>query len=441
MVSTPICDFIQMYARSNALRLHMPGHKGTGVLGCEALDITEIDGADDLYHAQGIIARSEANASWLFGCPTFYSTEGSSLCIRAMLYLAMLTSKEERPLILAGRNAHKTFLHSAVVLDFDIQWLCPARFDSYHSCSLTAEDLHRALESCPRKPAALYLTSPDYLGNEADLSSLSRICHKNGILLIVDNAHGAYLRFLPQSRHPMDLGADLCCDSAHKTLPVLTGGAYLHVRDTRLAEKAKDALSLFGSTSPSYLIMQSLDAANPYLETLTEKLTQFLPKVSDLKNTLMDNGWTLCGSEELKITLLSKPYGYEGTQLADLLLKEGIVCEFSDPDYVVCMLTPSNSDADLRRLGQALCAVSKKQAIEIPPPMPGVSPVRCTPRKAAFSQTEQLPIDQCLGRILASASVGCPPAIPIIMCGEEITQSAIAMFRYYGITHCSVTHS
>ena len=121
---TPILDFVQRYADAKALRLHMPGHKGMPLLGMEALDITEIEGADSLYEASGIIRESEENASTLFGCETFYSTEGSSHCIRAMLYLVRLHAKEngKKPLILAGRGAHKTFLSAAALLDLDVYW-------------------------------------------------------------------------------------------------------------------------------------------------------------------------------------------------------------------------------------------------------------------------------------------------------------------------------
>ena len=124
-MDTPICDFVRRYAQSGTLRLHMPGHKGTGPLGIEQLDITEISGADSLYEASSIIAQSERNAGVLFGCPTFYSTEGASQCIRAMVYLAMLHAKQNsrKPLILAGRNAHKTFLSAAALLDLDVEWI------------------------------------------------------------------------------------------------------------------------------------------------------------------------------------------------------------------------------------------------------------------------------------------------------------------------------
>ena len=141
-METPICDFVRNYAQNNALRLHMPGHKGTCFLEMEQ-DITEIDGADSLYEAGGIIAQSEANASKLFGCKTLYSTEGSSQCIRAMLYLVQLHARQNgvKPLIAAGRNAHKTFLTAAALLDLDVHWLYPKDNTGYLSCSLTAEDI------------------------------------------------------------------------------------------------------------------------------------------------------------------------------------------------------------------------------------------------------------------------------------------------------------
>ena len=128
-MNTPVVDFVRRYARQRTTRMHMPGHKGRGPLGCEELDITEIAGADELYEAEGIIAQSEANATQLFGTArTYYSTEGSSQCIRAMLHLAlqMRPAKAGRPVLLAARNAHKALLYAAALLDFDIQWLWPA---------------------------------------------------------------------------------------------------------------------------------------------------------------------------------------------------------------------------------------------------------------------------------------------------------------------------
>jgi len=215
-MNTPICDFVKAYGEGNPLRLHMPGHKGVSRLGCEGMDITEIGGADVLYHSAGIIRESEENAAALFGTArTVYSTEGSSLCIRGMLYLAMQCTGRRR--FLAGRNAHSTFVTAAALLDAEVDWLWGG--DALTACAVTADSVADALDGMEEPPAAVYITSPDYLGNILPVSAIADVCHARGVLLLVDNAHGAYLRFLPRSRHPITLGADLCCDSAHKTLP------------------------------------------------------------------------------------------------------------------------------------------------------------------------------------------------------------------------------
>ena len=436
-MDTPICDLVRKYAESEAIRLHMPGHKGKNQLGVESMDITEIDGADSLYEADGIIRQSEENASELFGCPTFYSTEGSSQCIRAMLYLALLHAREQgkKPVIAAGRNAHKTFLTGAALLDLDVKWLYPKEAGSYLSCDLTVEDVEAVLEA--EKPTAVYLTSPDYLGNVADIAGIARVCKKYGALLLVDNAHGAYLKFLRPSRHPMDLGADLCCDSAHKTLPVLTGGAYLHGTE-KFRDWAKNALALFGSTSPSYLILQSLDGANPYLASLTDRLKEFVPYVESVKEKLSARGYALHGQEPLKITISPKPYGYTGQELAEILLNCHIVSEFADPDFLVLMLTPENSPRELDALAKALLSVPEKAPIPGQPPRFQPGQRVCSPRDAMLSPMETLPVAESEGRVLAAATVGCPPAVPIVVSGERIDAHAIDCFRYYGITHCSV---
>ena len=290
-MNTPICDFVNAYVRRNSVRLHMPGHKGAALLGCEPYDLTEITGADSLYEADGIIRESENNASGLFGCPTFYSTEGSSQCIRAMMHLLMLYAKAngKKQLIAAARNVHKTFLTAAAFQDWETVWLWPDEQESYLSCTAHADQLDQALQNMPEKPVAVYLTSPDYLGQQSDIRSISRVCRKHGVLLAVDNAHGAYLHFLKESLHPMDMGADICCDSAHKTLPVLTGGAYLHIRESapqRFMKNAKQAMVLFGSTSPSYLTLSSLDLCNLYLkENFEDKLARMVELVKQAKAT------------------------------------------------------------------------------------------------------------------------------------------------------------
>ena len=435
MISTPVCDFVRAYAASAPVRLHMPGHKGRGILGCESLDITEIRGADDLYHPEGILARSEENASRLFGCRTVYSAEGSSLAIRAMLYLAY-TRSGCKGRCLAGRNAHKSFLHTAVLLDFPISWLWAG--DSYLSCPVTAETVEAAILAEQEKPFAVYLTSPDYLGNLAPVGEIANVCHRHGVPLLVDNAHGAYLKFLPRSLHPMDLGADLCCDSAHKTLPVLTGGAYLHMGPDWTTEEAKAAMALFGSTSPSWLILQSLDGANPAMERLPGDIAALAPHIAALKGALLAHGFALVGAEPLKITVHAAKFGYSGEEMAEILEKQGIFCEFADRDFLVFMLTPRNTPEELDRLRAALCALPRGVRQEEPPIALARPKAACTPRQAAFAPRETIPVENSLGRILALANVSCPPAVPIVMCGEEIDEAAREALCRCGIEEVTV---
>ncbi len=441
-MSTLICDFVRRYQESAAVRLHMPGHKGKFLLGFEPWDITEIDGADELFTADGIIAESEEQASALFGAHTVYSTGGSTLCIQTMLHLTALyaASKGEQPCVLAARNAHKAFVNAAALLDIDVNWLYPDMDSSYVSCPVTARQVARALAEQP-SITAMYLTSPDYLGNMQDIQGIAEVCHRANVLLLVDNAHGAYLKFLPQSCHPMDLGADMCCDSAHKTLGVITGGAYLHISHAApalLTRQAKASMALFGSSSPSYLILQSLDASNDRMADFAQQLAEFLPIIDGLKKRLAAHGYELAGEEPLKLPLCPKSFGYTGIEIAGLLEHHGMYPEFYDPDHVVLMLTPYNSTDDLNRLETVLLSLPRRAPVTaVPPTAPHPVPVM-TPRQAILSESEVLPIAQCLNRVSAAAAISCPPAILLAVCGERIDQQVMDCLRYYGITHCAV---
>ena len=438
-MKTPISDFLKEYVNSGCVRLHMPGHKGVGNI--EKYDITEISGADSLYSASGIIRESELIASDIFGADTFYSAEGSSLAIRAMLYLALTSRPSDRePCILAGRNAHKVFVSAAAMLGFKIEWIVGD--GSYLSTEISASALEEKLDSMDKPPIALYVTSPDYLGCTSDIASLADVCHKRDILLLVDNAHGAYLKFLSPSRHPIDLGADMCADSAHKTLPVLTGGAYLHIRRGACQDfksRAKDAMALFGSTSPSYLILESLDRANPYLAgKFAGELLTYIDKIAAIKCDLQAYGYGIIGDEPMKITLSPTPIGYSGTELAELLSKKGIEVEFSDPDYLVMMPAPCGGDALLDSIKGILLALNKRKPRAESAPHISLPECVMSPREAVLSATERVPVSESRGRILGAVTVGCPPAVPILVSGERINDDSIAAFKYYGIEYVSV---
>ena len=415
--------------------MHMPGHKGAGILGFEGMDLTEIYGADELFAAEGIIKESEQNASSLFGCPTYYSTQGSTLCIQTMCTILCqdAKSKGKKPKILAGRNAHRSFIHAAALLDFDIEWLYGK--SDYLSCKIHAEDLEKAIiESLP---TAVYLTNPDYLGNLLDIKALASVCKKHNVLLAIDNAHGAYLRFLKDSLHPIDLGADLCCDSAHKTLPVLTGGAYLHLSDSLnqvWADDVKHFMEYFSSTSPSYLIMASLDAANEVLDTtFRNSLFECIQRVDGLKNTLVQHGYTILSGEPMKITISTKEFGYTGNEIANLLMECDIYPEFYDSDYIVLMPSPYNTKDDLKRLETCLCGIERKPILINKPPKLEQSKKAMNVRQALFSSSITLDVSKSLGQVCSSVTVSCPPAILPVIPGEVISESSIEVMKYYGI--------
>jgi len=238
------------------------------------------------------------------------------------------------------------------------------------------------------------------------------------------------------------LGADMCCDSAHKTLPVLTGGAYMHISKEAPAifsARAKDALALFGSTSPSYLILQSLDLTNRYIaDGYREKLADFIDVVNDCREKLEAHGYILCGNEPLKLTISTKLYGYDGRDFASALEKRGIICEFADNDYCVLMLTPEIGAHGINRLTDAMFGIPKLDVISAKPPKFHCADCVMSARTAVFSPSEVISASESAGRILANATVGCPPAVPIVMCGERIDEAAMRAFEYYGIDKVTV---
>lgn len=443
-MNTPIVDFIKSYEEKNITRMHMPGHKGAAFLGFESNDITEIKGADSLYHADGIICASEENASKLFEtAKTVYSTEGSSICVKTMLHLALMKWRSKvkdmsiRPVIIAARNAHISFMHSAMLLDFDVVWLWPKGEDyNLLACKLDTDEIRDSIDKAGERLAGVYITSPDYLGNVADISNIAKLCHDKGSILLVDNAHGSYLSFINDDKysHPIKLGADMCCDSAHKTLPVLTGGAYLHM-NTGLPDilyaNVKNVMNIYGSTSPSYLILQSLDLCNKYIaEELIKCAGTFADRIKQVKESISDIGIKILDTDPYKITMKTAC----GHKLAEHLRLNAIECEYSDNEYVVLMLTPLNTEEDLTQLLEVLkqykeeCRNDEAEAVRITKPS-----VVMTIREAMLSNQETVRVENSLGRICASPIVSCPPAIPVVVSGEIIDEFAITTLTRYNI--------
>lgn len=254
----------------------------------------------------------------------------------------------------------------------------------------------------------------------------------------------------------------MCCDSGHKTLPVLTGGAYLHLGpDAPVCDEAavRSALALFGSTSPSYLILQSLDGCNRALaEEFRPQLAACCAALEALRaelNACAGCEFVLPGQgsarEPLKLTLDAAALGLTGQALADRLRAGAVECEYADPRYVVLMATPWNSAEDLARLRAVLTACCAEAKPGPAPQLPDAGsafaalesalaehPPVCSIREAVFAPQQRLLIHEAEGRVCAMPTVSCPPAIPIVVSGETVSPEAVALMERYGIETVAV---
>ncbi|MBQ3916069.1 MAG: aminotransferase class V-fold PLP-dependent enzyme [Ruminococcus sp.] len=432
-MNTPINDFLNKYNDSGVLRCHMPGHKGHTPDEADwlpyAIDITEISGADSLFEADGIIRQSEENAAKLWGsADTLFSAGGSTLCIQAMLTAMKLEGRRG----VAVRNVHRSFLNAAALLDLEVDWLIP----DYSGGILSGRiDPEKAADMLDEK-SFLYVTSPDYTGAMADIPELSRVCKEKGAMLLVDCAHGAHLPFFETNMHPIALGADICCDSAHKMLPALTGGAMLHCSKPGYRDILRQCMSMFGSTSPSYLIMDSLDLCCRYVsQRIREDIRRSLHLIREFREHF--SGQLLfTDGDPFHITIKAAQSGFDGRVLAEEMRKNGAECEYADRELVILLMSPVNTTGEYIQLSHVLARSLQNvpkilpSAIEFTLPVPEQV---MSIRQAAFSPSEEIPVTSAKGRICASVKVPCPPAVPIAVSGERITSQHIALFQNYGI--------
>ncbi len=375
---TPILDFLTEYAASDTARLHMPGHKGMAPACVPAalsamyrFDITEIAGADNLFAPEGIIAASEEAASRIFGAATFYSCEGSSLAIKAMLYLSLKhfdnvaekNASFRSALIAIGKN-HKALYNGAELLNISVE-----HTDSVNDGLVSKI---KELKAGGYTVIGVYVTYPDYFGNVTDLKSIKQAILPFDVPLLVDGAHAAYFKFLKGEfaknyPHPIDCGADMVCTSAHKTLPALTGAAYLHISDSLkdVIPLAKHAMDIFGSSSPSYLIMASLDGVNGVAKEFEESLEGFCLKVKKLKEELADMGFDIAVSDPMRITV-RKPERFNGSDFANALREHGCEPECFADGYVILMLSPYNTDKDLKKIKEAFESLHEGRVTQSP---------------------------------------------------------------------------
>ncbi|WMJ22549.1 aminotransferase class I/II-fold pyridoxal phosphate-dependent enzyme [Paludicola sp. MB14-C6] len=446
-MNTPIFDFLTNYRNQNGSRLHMPGHKGIGIApkgssyeSIYSYDITEITNADELFSADGIILESEENTSYLYQTKhTSFSAGGSTLCIQAMLKLVAKPGET----IIAARNVHSSFINTCALLDITPYFVLPKFNDDFFvSGEITPQSIQQAINDCPNAKA-VYITSPDYLGCISDVKAIAAICNQHHIPLVVDNAHGAHLKFLPEDIHPITLGATLCCDSAHKTLPVLTGGAYLHVsnKSNITKQQVKSGMALFGSTSPSYLILASLDLNNCYLDCFAKKDFEKLQEnVLRIEQIAREKGFTPISKyyDITKLTFDAYQVGLTGVELKRHFQNYQIEPEYTAERHVVLMLSPMNSDVDLQRIITAIQSIKQKPRIQTEKASYCIPKRHMNIREALFSEQEKCDINEAIGKIAAEVKIKCPPGVPIVLPGEQIDQNTQKLLKKSSISSLNV---
>lgn len=437
MAETPLYTALKTHADLHRASFHTPGHKNSEmmrVFNFFDLDFTELPDTDSLYEASGAIKKAEDRMSGLYGTQqTLFSAGGCTLCIQTMLKLALPYGGK----VVASRMIHKSAVNTMALLNADVRWVMP-KVDEHTGLFLQVEpaDIETILIQEP-DIACVYTTSPDYFGHIADIAGISKICKRHNVPLLVDNAHGAHLKFLPEDIHPITLGADLVADSAHKTLPVLTGGALLHIADAKFAPCARAAMSIFGSTSPSYPIMASLDVCQSWLCSNGKAAFFALQKeISKIKEIAAQKGILddYANVDPVRLTLNVAKIGISGDSAAKYFRQNGVEPELSTAERVVFIATPMNLPEDFERLTMAIKNLQPSgDALHVRCPTFELPIVKKSLHSALFSPSERINSCDAVGRVSSGTVCPCPPGIPILVPGELITEISVKNLLRYGI--------
>ena len=424
MSNTPLYDALVRYAAGGALRMHMPGHSGHGgrlraLAALAPFDVTELPCTGDAFTGEGPVGQALELADRFYGGTTLFSAGGATLCLQAAL--AMMAAPGSR--IVIDRRCHKAVLNAAILLGLEPVWLYPEGEGA--SAAPSPESLASLLRGSGAR--ACCITSPTYYGLVADCAGLIAAAHASGAQILFDNAHGAHLA-CERALHPFFLGADFTVDSFHKTLPALTGAAMLHCHRSR--GEALAAMRLFGSTSPSFPVLASLDLARAYLEEdAPADYAAACARAAALRAALaartrfsFPSAPPGCRLDPLRLTLCCDGCAESGRQVSELLAGQGILLEMADARYAVAILTLQHRPEEFARLQDALCALPLTEGGGSPaafsaPPLSAALP----PREAFFAPQETLPLAAAGGRIAAEPLYFYPPGIPLCVPGERLT--------------------
>lgn len=423
----------------------MPGHKlGKGIpaeLLCDpaSLDLTEIPGTDNLHYPEGPIKEAQELAARAFGAEqTFFLVNGSTCGVHAMI-LSMCKPGDK---LIVARDCHKSVINGMLLAGVQPVYIKPGfNSDFAIPSTLNPNDIELAIKENSDAVGVL-ITRPNYYGICSDIEKIAEITHSYGKLLAVDEAHGAHLKFstaLPVCA--MDAGADICVQSAHKTLPALTQSAYLHIKGDRIdAERLRFYLSALQTSSPSYILMAALDIAREIMERRGEDmLEQLLLKVDIIEKRLIDNGFAILGDRFIKegsmdrtrLVVNLKQLGSTGFEIDRLLRKKyNIQVEMADLYNLVCITTVADQKSNFDRLEAALAEISdhlkdNPGAADIIVRDLKVPPLAIDPREILNRKGRKVKLQEAVGRISKTIITPYPPGIPVICPGEVILEDAV----------------
>lgn len=427
----------------------MPGHKlGKGIpeefleeLFC--LDVTEIPGTDNLHFPEGAIREALELAARAYGADeTFFLVNGSTCGVHA----AIMTVCKPGDKLIVGRDCHKSVINGMMLAGVEPVFAAPeynSRFDI--TTFIPPSEIEYLLCNNP-DCAGVFITRPNYYGICSDVQEIAAITHRYNKILVVDEAHGAHLGF--SSRYPgsaLSLGADISIQSAHKTLPALTQGAYLHVKSKRIdTGRLKYNLSILQTTSPSYIIMSFLDIARAVMEAKGKKLLDtLLDNISWFKSNIENKGLSIlsnytidkCETDISRIVINVKGLDRTGFEVEKLLRRENnIQVEMSDMNNIVCISTVAHNMDDFKMLCSALNGLSAgdkesgfsadiynrevfeaKQAMSL--------------KDVLYSRGMKIGINKAVGKVCRGMITPYPPGIPVICPGEVIQEAAVDYIR------------
>ena len=431
-MNAPLYNKLCALAQSDTLRMHMPGHKGKTMPAPfpAAIDYTEIPPTGNLYTGEGPIAQAEELAVQTWGADhAFFLTGGSTQGVMAGLALCAAPGEK----ILLDRNAHKSFFSAVALLDLDPVYLRAP------DAALVAE----ALRADP-EIRVVCVTSPTYYGVIYDLAAIAGICGQYGVRLLVDEAHGAHFPFVGCGPCAVGLGADVCVCSAHKTLPALGSSALLFTGAAFSAAAVREKTALFGTSSPSYPIMASIDWARAWLEEAggKENYHRSADAAATLRREINARGvfHALSGEDGLtldptRLTVMTACAGLDGRQAGKLLEERyHIWPEMDNRDCVVFILTCCDTEEDLRRLADALRALEANApgvplAAVAAPPEPEIC---CSVRRAVFAHHRFVPLRAAEDCVSAACIAPYPPGVPVVAPGERISRAILTYLAETG---------